>query len=103
MQVMAAFKKKDGVKAVELLDSDPYRVNVHQVPDRQARLRYMAQYSLRYDDVIMTAPDNRTIRDLNGYTRVAMREKGRLGPDVWAGGVLTAVREVAGVDRRYAA
>lgn len=103
MQVMDAFKKKDGVKAVELLDSDPYRVNIHQVPDRQARLRYMAQYSLRYDDVIMTAPDNRTIRDLNGYTRVAMREQGRLGADVWDGGVLTAVRDVAGIDRRYAA
>lgn len=103
MHVMEAFKRKDGVRAIEILESDPTRVNIHQIPDRQARLRYMAQYSLRYDDVIMTAPDNRTIRDLNGYTRVAMREKGTLGPDAWTGGVLTGVRELAGVDRRYAA
>jgi conjugative relaxase-like TrwC/TraI family protein len=90
-------------KHLEALGDMKEQGRIHEIPDRNARLQYMAMWYLRDpDNTFMVAPDNRTIGDLNAAARVELRKAGKLGPDVYEGRILTGVRDVREADRKRA-
>jgi conjugative relaxase-like TrwC/TraI family protein len=93
---------KDGRMSAGLRMLDERGV-IHQVPDRQKRLEYMAMWYVRHPDTLMVAPDNRTIGELNTAARYELRKAGRLGADVYEPRVLVGVRDVREADRKRTA
>jgi DNA primase catalytic core len=75
---------------------------VFEEEDRHKRIAHMGRWYALHDDMILTAPDNRTIGELNIATRLAMRAQGRLGEDAIDVRTLVNVRDLREVDRQVA-
>jgi hypothetical protein len=99
LELATKFKKGDMIGGLtDLRDQG----RIFEEESRHKRIASMARWYALHEDMILTAPDNRTIAELNLATRNAMRSQGRLGVEDHDIRVLVNVRDIREVDRQEA-
>lgn len=101
LAVVNDLKEGQVLRGLEKLDD---MACLWQIPDRRKRLEVMASYYAEHrDECDMTAPDNRTIDELNAAARHEFRRRGWIGEDRYTARVLIGVRDLQVADRKRAA
>ena len=89
-------------RMLEGLDKLESQGRVVEISNRAERFRAMANWYATHEDVLMVAPDNRSIGELNLAARDALRSAGELRQDILHTQVLARARDVAEADKKRA-
>jgi DNA primase catalytic core len=100
LEVVNKFKNGDMISGLQDYQEQG---RIREEPNRDKRIKGLANWYALNEDIILTAPDNRTITDLNVAAREALRHQGKLGTEDEAIiGIFTNVRDLREVDRQEA-
>jgi conjugative relaxase-like TrwC/TraI family protein len=99
-EVVERLSRGDVRGAIQRLDEQG---RVHEVGDRQERLRSIArEYVRNPEGTLVVSPDNQSRTEINQVIHAAMQEAGRVAPVEHRVRVLVARQEVTGADRQWA-
>ncbi|MHB8607252.1 MAG: MobF family relaxase [Candidatus Acidiferrales bacterium] len=88
-------------EAIERLDAQG---RVHEIPDRNERLRKIAnEYASKPEGTLVVSPDNQSRREINEVIHRTMQSAGQVETKEHKQRVLVARQEITGADRQWAA